>query len=331
MYDPKKLQTFDPVLTGFALGYQDQSLIGERLFPIVDVQTQSGSYFIFDRSSWKIYEDRREPGTEPNMIGARKWSSDVFSVKEHALEAEVLDEEREEIAASSAALTPGDINPEADAIGDVTNALILRHEKLVADTVRNTSNYAGGHTLTLAGATQWSDYGQSGTAPYPYNSNPLKNLRDGMNAIYQDTSRWPNLMWFSFNAWNALQYHPSVIARFQYQTPVPDVNAFKQLIGFTGDIVIGQSVYNSADNVDATESITSLWGTDAGMAIVEPLAGLRTKTWGKTFVRPYAGDRRPVYRWRVDSHFKDMFAVKYRYDTKIVSNVAGYIFKTASA
>jgi hypothetical protein len=328
LYDPKKLATFDPVLTGFALGYQNQTLIGERLFPVVDVSTQSGSYFIFDRSNWLIYPDRREPGTEPNMIGGRKWSSDVFNVKEHALEAEVLDEEREEIGSSSAALTPAAINPEADAVEDVTNALVLRHEKKVADTVRNTANYAAGHTVTLAGPTQWSDYGMTSGS---YNSNPFQNFRDAMTAIYRDTGRQPNLAWFSWDAWQAILYHPLAVARFQYVAGVPPTDAFAQLTGFNGEILIGESVYNSADNVDATENIVTLWGKDAGLAIVEGMAGFVTKTWGKTFVRPYGGERRPVFRWRVDSHFKDMFAVKYRYDTKIVSNVAGYLFKNAVA
>jgi hypothetical protein len=326
MYDPKKLATFDPILTGFALGYSPQTLIGERLFPVVDVLTNSGQYFIFDRSAWKIYEDRREPGTEPNMIGARKWSTDVFSVKEHALEAEVLDEEREEISSLAAALTPANLDPEADAVEDVTNALVLRHEKKVADTVRDTTQYASGHVNTLSGTARWDNYGSTSGV---FNSDPLTDWRNGMLQIYRDTLRWPNVGWMSFDVWEAIQYHPRIIQRMQYQTPAPGADAFAQLTGFKGTIIVGESVYNAADNVDATESITSLWGKDAGMAIVEPMAGFRTKTWGKTFVRPYSGERRPVYRWRVDSHFKDMFAVKYRYDTKIVSNVAGYLFKTA--
>lgn len=331
MYDPKKLATFDPILTGFSLGYQPQERIGEILFPVTEVGTQSGSYFIFDRSNWLIYPDRREPGTEPNMIQGRKWSTDVFNVKEHALEAEVVDEEREEVGSASSALVPSDINPEADAIEDVTGALLLRHEKLVADTVRNVANYAAGHTATLSGSAKWSDYGQSATAPYPFNSNPIQNIRDANLQIYRDTGRYPNLMWFSFDAWQALIYHPSFVARWAGIQAMPPQDAFKQLSGFNGRVVIGESVYNAAQNVDLAESITSLWGKDAGMAIVEPLSGQRTKTWGKTFVRPYNGIRRPVFRWRVDSHFKDMFAVKYRYDCKIVSNVAGYLFVGASA
>lgn len=328
MYDPKKLATFDPILTGFSLGYQPQERIGETLFPVTEVGTQSGSYMIFDRSNWLIYPDRREPGTEPNMIQGRKWSSDVFNVKEHALEAEVVDEEEEELNSASSALIPPDINPAADAVEDVTGALVLRHEKLVADTVRNTSNYAAGHTLTLATTTRWSDYG---TTSGVYNSNPVQNIRDANLQIYRDTGRYPNLMWFSFDAWQALIYHPSIVARWSGIAAVPPVDAFKQLTAFNGQVVIGESVYNAANNVDAAESITSLWGKDAGMAIVEPLSGQRTKTWGKTFVRPYNGVRRPVYTWRVDSHFKDVYAVKYRYDVKIVSNVAGYLFVNASA
>lgn len=326
MYDPKKLATYDPFLTGFSVGFQNQELVGSRIAPITPVAVQSGRYFVFDRSNWLIYPDRREPGTEANTIQGRKWSTDQFFVKEHSLQAEVLDEEREELASSSSVDLP-ELDPERDAVEDTTNALLLRHEKKVADQVRDTANYAAGHVNTLVGAAQWSDYGQTSGV---YNSNPVQNMRDALTKIYQDTLRQANFAWMSYEVAQTLRWHPAITARFQnFALDIPE--AFRVLTGFNGTLMVAESVVNTADNVDAAENIQSLWGKDFGVAIVDPQPGQRTKTFIKTFVRPYNGDTRPTTRWRVESHFKDVFNVKYRYDTKIVSNVAGYIIKNAIA
>lgn len=326
MYDPKKLATYDPFLTGFSVGYQNQNLVGMRIAPETMVAVQSGKYFVFDRSNWLIYPDRREPGAEANTIQGRKWSTDQFIVKEHSLQGEVTDEEREEVTSQSNFDTPP-IDPEADAVEDVTGALMLRHEKKVADTVRDTAQYAAGHTVTLAGATQWSDYGQTSGV---YNSNPVQDVRTALNKIYQDTLRSANFAWMSYEVAQVLRWHPAITSKFQnFALDIPD--AFRTLTGFNGTLMIAESVYNTADNVDAAESIASFWGKDFGLAIVDPTPGQRTKTFLKTFVRPYNGDTRPTTRWRVDSHFKDVVNVRFRYDTKIVSNVAGYLIKNAIA
>jgi hypothetical protein len=52
----------------------------------------------------------------------------------------------------------------------------------------------------------------------------------------------------------------------------------------------------------------------------------------KTFVYPYQGASvRPVDRWREEPRKADLIRVSERYDTKIVSNTAGYLIKNAVA
>src|SRR5512134_2209568 len=96
MYDPGTLYV-DPILTDFSVGYEDQTLFGERIMPLTPVRTQSGKYRVFDRSSWLIYPDRREPGTVANEIRGAKWSEDTFFTKEHSLQAPVHDEEDQQL------------------------------------------------------------------------------------------------------------------------------------------------------------------------------------------------------------------------------------------
>lgn len=331
MYDPSGLYV-DPMLTGFSVGYQPQTLIGERLFPLTTVRTPSGKYRVFDRSHWLIYPDVRAPGTVANEVVGRKWSEDVFRVREHSLQSPIYDEEREYLNSQGGFadndLTGDlDIEPERDAIDTVMTSILLRHEKAVADTIRNTANYAGNHQVTLAGASRWDDY-TGGTAS---TSNPVNDLKTAVMRIRIDTGRWPNTIVFPFDAIGVVEGHPRVVDRFK-NFALTNPEAWKQLLNVPApeNFYIADSSINTADNIHAAEVIASLWGTDVWVGIVDPQPGQRTKTFGKTFQFPYgSGETRPTEKWREEPRKSDLVRVSWRYDTKIVSPTAGYIIKTA--
>jgi hypothetical protein len=337
LYDPSGLYV-DPILTNFSTGFQDQNLYGVRLFPETPVRTKSGQYRVFDRSHWLIYPSRREPGTWANEIGARKWSSDVFATQEHSLQAPVYDEERQQLTSMGGlanATFGGDItiNPEEDAAEDVSRSLHLEHEQKVANAIRNVANYPGNHVLALSGASKWSDY----TGGVTSTSDPVSNLRTAVQRIFLDTGRWPNTFIIPFDAVGVIENHPRVVARFQnFALTVPD--AWQQLLGLPPEATNGMNIfvvdskYNAADNVDATENITSFWAQDVWMGIVDPEPGQRTKTFGKTFAQVYpTGDTRPTERWREEGRKSDLVRTSWSYDLKIVSSVAGYLFTNAVA
>lgn len=327
LYDAFGVYT-DPILTGFSVGFEDQTLVAENLSPITRVGLPSGRYRVFDRSAWMLFPDRREPGTQANEIRAGKWSEDNYYVQEHSLQAAVTDEERQNVAASNAIEGTGlnaDLDPEQDATELVTRAIRLRHEFEVSTLARNTSNYAGGHSTTLAGVNQWSDY--SGT------SDPFKDISAGLRAIYADTRQRANLMLVPWEVWTYMEHHPKVISRYQYFRIEPEPpEAIRQLTGFDGTVLLADANYNSADNPDATEVMTSFWGKDVILARVDDAEGQRIKTFMKTFVQPYDdGNVRTVDRWREEPRKSDIVRCSYRYDVKVVSNAAAYIIKAAVA
>lgn len=328
MYDPSLLYV-DPILTGFSVGYKDQQLYSEDIMPPTPVRTQSGRYRVFDRSDWLIFPDRREPGTVANEVIGRRWSEDTFKTVEHSLQSPVHDEERQELTSQGGLADPVfggalQINPERDATELVTRSLLLGHEKKVADLIRNTANYPAGNFVTLAGAQQWSDY-TGGTAS---TSDPVTDIRTGRRAIFNLTGREPNTLVIPVQGWDYILNHPRVVARYTYFQLTND-NAFQQLTGFNGRVLLVDSGYNTADNIDATEAFAFLWGKDVWLGIVDPTPGQNTKTFGKTFEQPYPAGRRPTDRWREEPRKSDLFRVSWKYDLKVVSNQAGYVIKTA--
>jgi hypothetical protein len=334
MYDPSGLY-IDPILTNLSVGYPEQNLFGLSLMPETPVRTQSGRYRVFDRSHWIIVQSRREPGTVANEISGGKWSEDVFMTQEHSLQAPVLDEERQQLTSQGGLANEvfgGDLqlDPEADAIDLVMGSIMREHEKKVADLIRNTANYAAGHFVTLAGSQQFDDYTFVVAGDeYSIVSNPVKAIMDGMRKVYSATGRWPNTLAIPTLGVSFIENHPRVVERFKNFT-LTQPDAFRILTGFEGTIVLVDSKYNAADNIDAAEVITDLWGKDIWLGIVDPTPGQRTKTFGKTFAQIYPnGTLRPSEKWREEPRKADIVRSNWKYDTKIISNVAGYIIKTA--
>lgn len=341
MYDPSALYV-DPILTNFSTGWQDQNVYGLRLFPETPVRTPSGNYRVFDRSDWLIYKSLRAVGTVANEIAGKKWSTDNFQTKEHALQSPVFDEERRELNSLGGlanATFGGDltIDPELDATNLVVRSLQLEHEKLIADTIRNTANYPAGHSVTLTGTQRWDDYTYA-TAGIPESivSNPVSDLRTAVRAIYKDTGRWPNTITVPFDAMGVIENHPRVVARFSHFALQQD-DAWRILLGIPPlagsdalNVFTVDSKYNTADNIDVAESIASFWGQDVWVGLVDPTPGQKTKTFGKTFAQIYPdGTTRPTERWREEARKADLVRNNWKYDIKIVSSAAGYIIKTA--
>lgn len=336
MYDPGKLYV-DPILTGFSVGYEDQQLYGERLYPITPVNTQSGRYRVYDRSNWIAFPSRREPGTVANEVRGGKWAEDNFLTKEHSLQASVADEETQELHSQGglADVVFGgglQLDPHQDATELVTRSILLEHEVKVAASLRDTANYAAGHTQTLAGASKWSDqtYVTPGI-PESVVSNPVADIRAACFKIYIDTGRWPNTMVVPIDSLGIIESHPRVVDRFK-SFALTNEDAWKALINVPSpaNIFIVDSMINTANNIDAAENIVSLWGQDVWIGIVDTTPGQKTKTFGKTFAQVYPdGSIRPTDRWREEDRKSDLVRTSMKYDIKVISNTAGFLIKNA--
>jgi hypothetical protein len=279
----------------------------------------------------------RAPGAVANEITGRKWSEDTFQVKEYSLQSAVYDEEEKsltpQVALVSLTLVAHLILILREMLQHSLLALLLEQEYQVSTLIRNASNYPIANTTTLVGAQKWSDY----TGGVSSTSDPVTDLRTAARVIYKATGQWPNVMGIPFDAVGVIENHPRVVARYTY-TSVYDPRAWRLIMGLPEGVAEGLQVFvfdskeNTADSIDATESITSFWGQDVWLGIVDNEDGMNVQTFGKTFARPYPnGDIRPTDRWREEGRKSDLVRVSYRFDTKIVNSSAGYLIKNAVA
>lgn len=331
MYDPGTLYS-DPILTNFSVGYQDQALYGDRIFPVTPVNTQSGRYRVFDRSNWLIFESRRQPGTVANEILGGKWSEDTFETKERSLQVPIFDEERQELnsqggLANSVFGGALQLNPEQDATALATRSLLLALELAVSSLVRDPNQYAVANKIALSGTSQWDNL-TGGTYPYVA-SNPVNDIQVGMRAVYGATGRYPNTLVIPRLGLTYVENHPRIVDRFKNFTLTQE-DAFRVLTGFQGTILPVDSLYNTANNIDATPSMASFWGKDVWLGIVDQTPGLNQFTFGKTFAQTYPdGSVRPIDRWREEPRKADIVRASFKYDLKIVSAGAGYLIQNA--
>lgn len=327
MYDPGTLYS-DPILTDFSTGYQSQTFVGLRMLPEAPVNTQSGRYRVFDRSSRVRFFSRREPGAVANEVRGGRWSEDTFKTVEHSLQAAVADEERQQLNSLGglANATFGgalQLNPEQDATELIVNSLLLEHELAVAALLKNTATYAAGNTVTLAAADQWDNYAGA-------TSDPIIIVRNAIRIITSKIGVPPNRMLLNSLGQGWLENHPDMVARFT-NFNLTDPNAFQDLTGFEGQFVlVGDDRYNDADIQAASETAAFAWGKDVILAYVSDGLNLKDVGFGKTFAQIYPdGSTRPTDRWREEGRKSDLVRTSWKWDTKITNSAAGYLIKDA--
>lgn len=327
MYDPGTLYV-DPILTDFSVGYAPPTFVGLRMLPQVDVNTQSGRYRVFDRSSRVRFYSRREPGAVANEVRGGRWSEDTFKTVEHSLQAAVADEERQQLNSQGglANATFGgalQINPEEDAVSLVNDSLLLEHEIATANLLRDTGTYPAGHSITLLAADQWDNYAGA-------TSNPVDIIRAAILKIQGAIGIAPNRMLLGSLATTWLESHPDIVARFT-NFALTDPEAFRRLTGFEGEFVtVGDDNYNDEDIQASTETLVEAWGKDVILAYVNDDLELNDLSFGKTFAQLYPdGTTKPTDRWREEGRKSDLVRTSWKWDLKVTSSIAGYLIKDA--
>lgn len=321
VYDPRGGGNvhIDKVLTQISLGFPNNGMVGDVLFPTVRVRKQSDLYYEFGREHWLPEDEYRAPGTPAIEIPGLEVSTNPYFAREYALAIPVTDEERQN--------ADSPLDPDRDGTELVTNKLMLRRELRIKDMATTAANYNANHTVTLAGTDQWSDLA---------NSDPIGDVKAGIRQIHSALFVEPNVGIFPYEVMSILEDHPDFIQRIQYsQVGVLTADLIAALMGL-GKIVVPGLGYNSGVP-GGTETLGYLWGKDVILAWVSS-PGMKKPNFGYEFNWRYPSGREMVAdRWREESRGADIIRVRRRYDLKFIAvdgagkSVAGYLIKAAVA
>jgi hypothetical protein len=234
----------DRHLSNVALSYRAMGFIGDEIFPVVNVDKQSGMIKTYSQADqFRDVADDRAPGTEANKISFAVGSESYYA-DNHALKADVTIEDR--------------VNRDPIFIKDmeqgrvefITDKLQLNNERRIATKVTATANVS---TLMLV-ASDWSSYAVA---------TPLADLWTAMDQQRDLTGYKPNRAVFSELAFRAFSRNDEVIDKV-HGTGVTGggeeatAEQVAKLLRMEKVLVAG-GMYNSAAE-GIGKALTDIWG-----------------------------------------------------------------------
>ena len=202
------------------------------------------------------------------------------------------------------------LTPEREATEFVTDKLLLRLEKDVADLVFTAGNWT--NTGTPNGGV-WS-----GDSSDPINDVVGSSLV--RETVRKAIGRYPNVCVLGAAVWASLQRHPDILDRVKYtQTGVVTEQLVAALFG-VDKLLVGRAIIDSAKE-GATASIGDVWGSSAFFGYVAPTPGLMTPSAGSIF----SWKNREVNQYREDQEHQTVYECVQNWDSKVTSADSGYL------
>jgi hypothetical protein len=314
----------DSILTSMSVAYiRNQGVyVATQVFPIIEVDKQSGIYFIYNKNDWMRDEaQRRAPATE-SAGGGYTLSTDGYNADKYAFHKDVPDEVRFNQDAP--------IDSDRDATEFVTQKLLLRQERQWAADFFVPSIWGTTITGVAAGPTggqtlQWS----------VSTSDPKADITAAKRAMRILTGFEPNVLVVGSDVWDVLEVHPKLISRIQYTNA--DVSLSPQLVArYLGidKLVIGKSTV--ATNVEGeTEAYADIYGKSALLAYVPARPGLLTPSAGYIFawrqISPNLASPVAISRFRMEQIKADRVEGEIAFDDKLVAADLGYFYTSIVA
>jgi hypothetical protein len=308
MPEPKDLHA-DGVLSELSAKYRNASFIWRNVMPEVRVRKRSDKFVVYRKEdSYRLYDDSVVPKAMPNEVD---WgiSFGNYSVRDHAL-GEWLPQETIDNADNP-------LEPEIDTNEFLNLLLDVAQEKRVADIVFSPATYPAGNKVQLSGTAQWG--GGS--------DDPIGDL---LRAI-EGTFVRANTLVFGQEAWQVFRALPEVLDAVKGATRQQATPGGLATTGEVADllevdrVLVGRARYITTPE-GQPPAYTRLWGKHCAALYVAPTPGIRSITFGVTFVetpRQTMRDFDPK-RGVKGAHY---IKVSWNSDEKVIAPELGYLIE----
>lgn len=304
-----EIQAVDPVLTNMLVGYMqaDDRFIASRLFPVVPIEKQSGTFYKFTKKYWFLDSlQRRAPGgkyarsgygVETDTVTAQLWGL------EHPIADEARSNNQMPMALESAGLQ-----------WLAQQSLIRKERAFAADFFANSVWGTTDNNST----TDWDDF---------TSGDPVNDVLTARRTISNNTGYDGNTLAIGYIVHQALVNHPDIIDRVKYVQAATMANVESALAAAFGvqNYWVGKASYNSA-NEGQTFSASAIIDDDALVCYVAPNPGIMTASAGYTFAWAGAGGAGSISSYRDDTVDSDILKHKEAWDQKAVATDLGYMF-----
>ncbi|MDF0606636.1 hypothetical protein HZU77_013380 [Neisseriaceae bacterium TC5R-5] len=183
----QRLRVVDPVLTSLARGYRNAQYISEGLFPVAEIDKESGIIPLFGKEAFRLWETERAIRAKSNVMTADDADTLDVVLREHDLAYPVDIREQ----------TESMFNEEAKAAKRVKDAIDLGREARAGMLAQNPGTYESGAKIALSGSSKWSKNG----------GDPIKDVEAGKEVVRQRTGMRPNTAVIGASVYASLKFH----------------------------------------------------------------------------------------------------------------------------
>lgn len=262
----------DTALTNMSVAYMqgEEVFIAAKVFPIVPVQKQSDTYFIYKKEDFFRDEaSERANGTESAGGDYELTQAPPYFCRVYAFHKDVTEQERVN--------ADDPIRPDEDSTDYVSHKLLIRREVKWATDFFQPSIW-GVEWLGVPSAP----VGQQTLKWDVATSDPIKVIRNAKTAMIEATGYAPNALTMSPYVYNALCDHPLILDRIKYsQKGITTKDLMCQLFEIE-NIYVPFAIQNTTAK-GKTGAMSFIMGKHALLSYSPKAPGLKTPSAGYTF------------------------------------------------
>lgn len=242
----------NPILTTVARGYKNAAFIGEKIFPIVEMEKEGATVPTFGNGVFAVYETKRAVGADSNVMIREKTGSVDIVLDEHDLAVPVDYRESAESI----------FDEEAKATRRATNGILLRREVYAAALAQDAKIYKSNAKKAFTAADCWANG----------HGDPLRDVETHMDAVRNNVGLRPNIITMGASVMTLLKFHPVIQAAIgANERKIITTDILKELFG-VDEIVVGNPVSLGKDGKTA-----DLWKDNLMGHYVTPPQGARRR------------------------------------------------------
>jgi len=310
-------------LTNISVAYRQsaEAFVADRVFPVIPVDKQSDSYFIFNRSdAFRDEMKERAPGTE-SAGGGYTMSTDTYFARVFAYHKDIDDQTRANYDVP--------LNADREATEYLTNKFLINREVRWAAGYFTTSIWGTDYTGVASGANSTQVNQWDGAS-----SDPVKDVENLKAVVMEKTGMRPNVLTIGYHVWKALKNHPEIIERIQYGAgPGNPAMVSRRLVAqlFELDALYVMEAIKTTDAepgpANASAAAAFIGGKHALLTYRPQTPGLMTPSAGYTFT--WNGLLGPsslgsaISRFRMEHLKSDRVEIEAAYDFKKIAAELG--------
>jgi hypothetical protein len=299
----------DQVLTNLLVGYyqEDTRFVAGKVFPTVNVDKDSGTYYIFTKKYWFLKEMKVHAPGGSFARGGFGVSSTTYTVNLWGLEFPIPDE----IRANNQ--TPMDL--EQAAVQWLAQQSLIHKEYSFSSDFMKTSVWATDGSVTA----KFSSYSTS---------DPVGDVLTAKRTVSNATGKSPNTMVMGDIVHARLVNHPDIIDRVKYVmgAKIDDINASLAALFGVQQIFVGRASYTTSNEAVSSPTYSQIIDDDLLICYVEPSPGLMKASAGYTFSWSGAGGNGAIDRYREPATKSDIIRISESWDQKAVATDLGYFY-----